>query len=91
MIKEFEEMVLPITEFRRKMTQILESLVVPKIIMNRDKPQAVILPYEMYKKIEEILENRMDDVLVELAEDRLNDSSAKYIAHDEFWNDLGVE
>ncbi len=91
MITQFEDMMLPITEFRHKMTQILDNLITPKILMNRDKPKAVIVPYEIFKSMELALEDQMDDILVKVAEDRINESKAKYVSHDDFWDNSGAE
>lgn len=91
MIMQFEQMILPITEFRHKMTQILDELITPKILMNRDKPKAVLVPYEVFKSMEIALEGQLDEILVKVAEERINDSKAKYISHDEFWDSLGIE
>jgi len=91
MIKQIGETLLPITEFRHKMTQVLDELVAPKVLMNRDKPQAVLVPYEQYLAMEQALEDHLDDILVRLAQDRVSESEAKYIAHDVFWKGIGIE
>lgn len=91
MIVEFEEMILPITEFRHKMTQILDELKTPRILMNRDKPKAVLVPYEVFKEMERALEHQMDEILVRVAEERVAESQAEYVAHKEFWEELGVD
>ncbi len=88
MINQIEKILLPITEFRKNMSTILENLDGPKVLMNRDKAQAVLVPYDAYKKMEQALEDRYDQLLVDIAKDRLNESAAKYIAHDDFWTDL---
>lgn len=86
MTKQSEKMLLPITEFRKKITQILDELDEPKILMHRDKPKAVLVPYQIYKDMENALEDRTDEILVKVAEDRVVASQAKYAAHDEFWD-----
>jgi PHD/YefM family antitoxin component YafN of YafNO toxin-antitoxin module len=91
MITQVEEILLPITEFRKRMSQILDELVSPKILMNRDKPKAVLVPYNVYKAMEIALEDQMDDILVKIAEERVAESQSKYIAHKDFWNSIGVE
>jgi len=91
MIKEFEKTILPITEFRHDMTRILDTLNEPRILMNRDKAKAVLIPYELYKAIEIVIEEKMGEVLASEAADRLNDSEAAYFTHNEFWKKLGVE
>ncbi|MCH4890162.1 type II toxin-antitoxin system Phd/YefM family antitoxin [Acidaminobacter sp. JC074] len=91
MIKEFEKSILPITEFRKRMTEVLDELDSPKILMNRDKAKAVLVPYDVFKSMEAALEEQMDEILVKVAEDRVAESQAKYIAHKKFWDDLGVD
>ena len=91
MITQFEQMILPITEFRHKMTEILDNLTSAKILMNRDKPKAVIVPYEVFKSMELALEDQMDEILAKVAEERVNDSKATYLSHEEFWDNIGIE
>jgi len=45
LISDFENMILPITVFRKNMSNILENLKTPKILMNRDKASVVIVPF----------------------------------------------
>lgn len=90
MILQFEKMILPITEFRSKMTQILDDLKEPRILMNRDKPKAVLVPYELFRSMEALLESQMDELLLKTASERVHESKAKYISHNEFWDDLDV-
>lgn len=89
LISEFENLILPITTFRHNMTKILENLTTPKILMNRDKAQAVLVPYDVYKAMECALESQMDQILSSLAEERLNQNDVQYISHDDFWKDIG--
>ncbi|MDM8534700.1 type II toxin-antitoxin system Phd/YefM family antitoxin [Clostridiaceae bacterium HSG29] len=91
MIIQFEQMLLPITEFRNKMTKVLDELIAPRILMNRDKPKAVLVPYELFKSMELALEDQMDEILVKIAEKRLSDSESKYKSHEEFWSDMDIE
>lgn len=91
MILEFEEMILPITEFRHKMTQVLDELVSPRVLMNRDKPKAVLVPYEIYKEMERALESQMDEILIRVAEERVAESEAEYITHEKLWDEIGVD
>ncbi len=91
MIEQFEQMILPITEFRHKMTETLEELKLPRILMNRDKPKAVIVPYEMFKAMEIALEDQMDYILGVMASKRLDDKEATYIPHNKFWEQMEKE
>ncbi len=88
MIKQIETTLLPITEFRKNLSSVLDTLNEPKVLMNRDKPQAVLVPIDMYKQMEEQLENKYDEILVQLAADRVAESAEAYIAHDDFWDEL---
>jgi prevent-host-death family protein len=91
MILEYEEMILPITEFKHKMTEVLDELVSPRVLTNRDKPKAVLVPYESYKGVERALEGQMDEILIGVAEERVVESEAEYIAHEKFWDEIGVD
>ncbi len=91
MILEFEEMILPITEFRYKMTKVLDELVSPRVLMNRDKPKAVLVPYEIYKEMERALGSQMDEILIRVAEERVAEPEAEYMTHEKFWDEIGVD
>jgi predicted DNA-binding protein len=91
MINEFEKTILPITEFRHDMTNILDTLTEPRILMNRDKAKAVLVPYELYKAMEQLLDDKIDYVLGLEAAGRLSDSEAKYLSHKEVWEKLEVD
>ncbi|MBN1623904.1 MAG: type II toxin-antitoxin system Phd/YefM family antitoxin [Clostridia bacterium] len=91
MISEFEETILSITEFRHDMTNILETLEKPRILMNRDKAKAVLVPYELYKAMEKIMDDKLDYILGTEAADRLNDSEVQYLNHKEFWAKIEVD
>ncbi len=88
MIKSIEELLLPITDFRKNMTRILATLDKPKILMNRDKAQAVIVPYDIFIKMEQALEEKYDEILINIASDRVAESAAQYQTHDQFWAEL---
>lgn len=88
MINQFEKTILPITEFRHDMTNILDTLKEPRILMNRDKAKAVLVPYELYKAMEQLLDDKLDYVLGAEAASRLNDSEAQYLSHKDFWEKI---
>ncbi len=91
MIAQFEEMFLSLTEFRKNMSETLDTLMQPRILMSRDKPKAVIVPYETFKAMEVALDEHLDEVLGQVAAKRINDPESNYIAHEDFWSDLGVD
>ncbi len=88
MIKQVEELLVPITDFRKNMTHILETLDKPKVLMNRDKAQAVIVPYDVFLKMEQALEDKYDEILATMASDRVAESAVQYLTHDQFWSEL---
>ena len=73
------------------MTKTLDELIAPRILMNRDKPKAVLISYELFKSMELALENQTDEILVKTAEKRLSDSKSKNINHEEFWLNMEGE
>ncbi|MDD3028497.1 MAG: hypothetical protein PHI41_10695 [Erysipelotrichaceae bacterium] len=73
------------------MSETLDNLVRPRILMSRNKPKAVLVPDEMFKAMEIAIEDKFDGDLLLLASQRVGDSNASYISHDDFWNDLGSE
>ena len=86
----FENMVLPITEFKKHIGKYLKELTSPKILLTHNKPSAVLVPYEQFKAMEKIIEKQMDLELLNLMEERLTNPNAKYVEHDEFFKSLGV-
>ena len=73
------------------MTKILDELIVPKVLMNRGKLKAVLVPYVLFKSMELALEDQMDEILVKIAEKKLSDTVTKYKSHQEFWSDMDIE
>ena len=80
MLSKFENYLISVTEFRSKLSSIISTLTTPKTI--------VIMPFEIYKKMEETLEAQNDYILAQIADGRVNDPEAEYISHDAFWADL---
>lgn len=75
-VKSIQDILLPLTEFRKNLSSIVEQLSSVKVLMKNDKPKAVLIPYEMYVTMEEELEAYHDMQLMEIAEKRLEESSA---------------
>ncbi len=86
--RKFEETVLPITEFLDNVVMVIDNLKSAKILTSRDKAKAVLVPYEQYKTMELIIEALSDSQLLELANERLNDSATEFISEGEFWKSL---
>jgi len=74
-VKSIQDILLPLTEFRKNLSSIVEQLNSVKVLMKNDKPKAVIIPYDMYVTMEEELEEYHDMQLKAMAEERLNDDS----------------
>ncbi len=81
-IKSIQDILLPLTEFRKNLSNIIEELCSVKVLMKNDKPKAVLLPYDMYVKMEEELEAYHDLQLQKIAEERLKEGN-KFISSDE--------
>lgn len=85
-ISNITDLLLPITEFRKNMSSIIENLIAPKILMKNDQPKAVIIPYDQYVSMEQALEESLDEKLIAMAEDRL--SRDTFVDSKAFFNNL---
>jgi PHD/YefM family antitoxin component YafN of YafNO toxin-antitoxin module len=81
-VRSIQEVLLPLTEFRKNLSAIVDQLTSVKVLMKNDKPKAVLIPYDMYVSMEEELEIYHDMQLHEIAKERLNDNS-KYLSSSE--------
>lgn len=81
-VRSIQEILLPLTEFRKNLSAIVEQLNSVKVLMKNDKPKAVLIPYDMYVSMETELEEYHDMQLHAIAEERLNDGE-KFISSDE--------
>jgi len=88
--ESFENIVIPITDFKKHIGKYLKELTNAKILLNHNKPSAVIVPYEQFKAMERIVEKQLDLELIKVMEQRLNDPNTKYVDSDEFFESLGV-
>ncbi len=84
-VKSIQDILLPLTEFRKNLSSIVEQLSSVKVLMKNDKPKAVLIPYEMYVTMEEELEAYHDMQLMEIAEKRLDETS-EFISSEEMRN-----
>lgn len=72
-VKSIQKILLPLTEFRKNLSSIVEELTSVKVLMKNDQPKAVLIPYDMYVKMKEELETYYDMQLIKLAEERLRE------------------
>lgn len=79
---QIDDVLLSLTEFRKNLSTIIDQLSSAKILMKNEKPKAVIMPYEMYKAMEEELEAYHDSELIHLANERLKDDSKRLSSSD---------
>jgi len=86
----FENMTIPITEFKKHLGKVIKELTSPKILLKNNKPEAVIIPFEQFKIMEMVIEKQMDFELANEMNKRLNDSEAKYIDNDKVFEELGI-
>lgn len=85
-IGNISELLLPITDFRKNLSSIIEHLSTPRILMKNDEPKAVIMSYDQYVSMEEALETALDEKLALIAEQRLAHDT--FIDADDFFADL---
>lgn len=80
-----------VAELRKTAAEILKKLKSNKVILTkRNKPVGVILDYEEFKKIEDIMEALEDYVLGSLAQERVKRKDQKVISLDEAEKRLGL-
>jgi len=88
--QSFENMIIPITDFKNHIGKYLQELTSPKILLKNNKPSAVIVPYEQFRTMEKIVEYQMDLELVKEMDARLADPNSKYLSTDELLSELEV-
>jgi prevent-host-death family protein len=86
----FEKSTISMSKFRDNISKIIENLTEPKIILNRNTSKAVVVPYNQYKEMEQLIDKIYDLELLKEAEYRLNDADAEYESHDNFFAKYGV-
>lgn len=85
-MSEITDLLLPLTEFRKNLSEIVEHLTSPRILMKNDVPKAVIMPYASYVAIEQALEDALDEKLALMAEHRI--AADTYVDSETFFNEL---
>lgn len=86
----FENMIIPITDFKNHIGKYLQELTSPKILLKNNKPSAVVLPYEQFKAMEKIVEYQMDLDMVKEMDGRISSPDSKYFTTDELLEELGI-
>lgn len=80
-----------VAELRKATAEILKRIKSNKVILTkRNKPVGVILDYEEYKKIEDIMEALEDYILGSLAQERARRKDQKVISLEEAEKRLGL-
>ncbi len=80
-----------VAELRKTTAEILKKIKSNKVILTkRNKPVGVILDYEEYKKIEDIMEALEDYILGSLAQERARRKDQKVISLEEAEKRLGL-
>ena len=80
-----------VAELRKATAEILKKIKSNKVILTRrNKPVGVILDYEEYKKIEDIMEVLEDYILGSLAQERARRKDQKVISLEEAEKRLGL-
>jgi prevent-host-death family protein len=80
-----------VAELRKITKEVLEKLKSHKVILTkRNKPVGVLLDYEEFRKIEEIMEALEDYILGTLAKERAQRKGKKVISLEETERKLGL-
>ncbi len=83
--------IVGVAELRKVMSDILEKIKSNKVILTRrNKPVGVIVDYEEYKKMEEVIDSLEDYVLGHLAKERAQRKGKKLITLEEAEKKLGL-
>jgi prevent-host-death family protein len=84
--------IIGVAELRKVIADILEKIKSNKVILTRrNKPVGVIVDYDEYKKMEEIIENLEDYILGHLAKERAQRKDKKLITLEEAEKRLGLK
>lgn len=84
--------IVGVAELRKMIPDILEKVKSSKVILTRrNKPVGVIVDYEEYKKMEEIIDTFEDYVLGYLAKERAQRKDKKWITLEEAERRLGLK
>jgi len=83
--------IVGVAELRKVMSDILEKIKSNKVILTkRNKPVGVIVDYEEYKKMEDIIDSLEDYTLGHLAKERAKRKDKRLISLEEAEKKLGL-
>ena len=83
--------IVGVAELRKVMSDILEKIKSNKVILTkRNKPVGVIVDYEEYKKMEEVIDSLEDYILGHLAKERAKRKDKRLISLEEAEKKLGL-
>jgi len=83
--------IVGVAELRKVMPDILEKIKSNKVILTkRNKPVGVIVDYEEYKKMEDIIDSLEDYILGHLAKERAKRKDKRLISLEEAEKKLGL-
>ncbi len=83
--------IVGVTELRKAMSEILKRIKSNVVILTkRNKPVGVIIDYEEYKKMEEIIDSIEDYILGHLAKERAQRKNKKLISLEEAERKVGL-
>ena len=83
--------IVGVAELRKVMSDILEKIKSNKVILTkRNKPVGVIVDYEEYKKMEDIIDSLEDYILGHLAKERAKRKDKRLISLEEAEKKLGL-
>ncbi len=91
MLRNITDQMISITHFRQHLKDVLDHLTSPKVLMSRNNPKAVIIPYEQYVRMEALLEEQLDKEMLSEINDRLHDPDESYMNTDTFFQALKDE
>ncbi len=84
--------IVGVAELRKVMSEILERIKSNIVILTkRNKPVGVIIDYEEYKKMEEIIDSLEDYVLGHLAKERAQRKDKKVVSLEEAEKKVGLK
>lgn len=83
--------IVGVAELRKVMSDILEKIKSNKVILTkRNKPVGVLVDYEEYKKMEDIIDSLEDYILGHLAKERAKRKDKRLISLEEAEKKLGL-
>jgi prevent-host-death family protein len=83
--------IVGVAEIRKVMKQVLEEMKTNRVILTkRNKPVGVLIDYQEFRQMEELLEALEDQVLGKSAEERARRKAQKWVPLEEAEKKLGL-